>query len=90
MTAQRMKGDRERCLEAGMDAYVSKPIRSRELFDLECLAPVLTVPKVRRPVDGVRQERDLGANGCDVELMKELASLFLQECPREWRRSGKA
>jgi len=40
MTAHAMKGDDERCLQAGMDAYVSKPIGVRDL--LQAIASVMT------------------------------------------------
>jgi len=44
MTAHAMKGDRERCLDAGMDGYVSKPVQAQELF--EAAEAVLQNPSV--------------------------------------------
>ena len=60
MTAHAMKGDRERCLAAGMDAHVSKPIQSRELFDaIEDLTALgRGIPASRSETFGTTNRRD--------------------------------
>jgi two-component system, sensor histidine kinase and response regulator len=49
MTARAMKGDRECCLQAGMDGYVSKPVNPKDLMAaIETLAPKTTTGQVQQ------------------------------------------
>ncbi|MBN9518041.1 PAS domain S-box protein [bacterium] len=73
MTAHAMKGDRELCLAAGMDDYVSKPIQKGEL------ARVLAWAADRPALDRRGAVRQLGG---DEELFAEIAALFLDDAPK--------
>jgi len=80
MTAHAMKGDRERCLEAGMDAYVSKPVEAEELAQV--IGKVATDAAVSL-LGGENAAIDVPAlmvrlRG-DTGLLKELADLFVAE-----------
>jgi HPt (histidine-containing phosphotransfer) domain-containing protein len=87
MTANAMKGDRERCLQAGMDAYVSKPIDPQELFNVierATGAPTSVyqpdvVGEVPQPV--IDREDALARVYGDEELLEELLGLFFEDGP---------
>jgi HPt (histidine-containing phosphotransfer) domain-containing protein len=92
MTAYATGGDRERCLEAGMDDYVSKPISASKLFQaIEALVPPAPEEKASAsagtPADG-QKPVSLNADGLirafenDQHLFQELVEIFLSDSPQ--------
>ncbi|MFV1964515.1 MAG: response regulator [Pirellulaceae bacterium] len=84
MTAHAMKGDRERCLESGMDDYVSKPIRSQLLYGKLAQYCPNTVgegePASSRPPESdalIDWPLVLKSVGGDEELLNEAVAVFL-------------
>ncbi len=92
LTASALKEDRERCLRAGMDDYVSKPVRSIELIEI---ATRLTGKADMTELDAPAAALDRGeampefdaraalerVDG-DKELLLEIAGLFLEDVPK--------
>ena len=88
MTAHAMKGDRDRCLEAGFDDHLPKPVRA------DLLRGAIENRKSRVPDDPRNapeepaaqgrfdREAALAMVGGNDELLSQVAGLFLDDCPR--------
>jgi CheY-like chemotaxis protein/HPt (histidine-containing phosphotransfer) domain-containing protein len=89
MTANAMQGDREQCLTAGMDDYVSKPMRIEELINaLERAMPISTGTSHFTAAAAVLDRRVLARLQADLgddtlAIVGELIDLFLTDAPQQ-------
>jgi CheY-like chemotaxis protein len=87
MTAYAMQEDRDRCLRAGMDRYIAKPFRPRELCEtVEAMANQAqgggTPAGAVAAADLIDWPAVLEHVGGDRRLLDELVAIFFRECPR--------
>jgi len=92
MTAHAMKGDKERCITAGMDSYISKPIKIKELIDTIERSVQESETRQKELVEEKEMENVIGNDipildldlaldrvGGEADLLAELAGIFLDD-----------
>jgi len=101
LTALAMTGDRDACMKAGMDGYVSKPINSAELFGtLERLFPSrggaatlskpALVPRLRprtEVLDVAKLEQNMEG---DKAMLRDIVEVYLRDLPQREKEMSDA